>query len=724
MTLDPALITYISESKELLEEMEQALLSLEQVLDPSEAKEQMNALFRAAHTIKGSAGLFSLDVIVTFTHEAETILDALRSDEIQLTEELSSLLFMCKDMLQILIMNLEHGQDELDQADEASYQTLLSELKKHSQAGLVEEKNDSELVNKEELVLPTDKVGSVGTDLWLISLRFHEDSLRNGLDPLSFIRFLKKLGTIVHLETYLDNLPDWQIYDVETCYFGCDISFDSPADKESIEDVFEFIREDSQVNIIPPKSLLADYLHLIESLPETNDRLGEILVESGVLTKFELEQSLSEQSDTASESPLGEILIASQRADEVVVNAALEKQTQNRTPQNAENQFLKIEANKLDGLINLIGELVTAGASTSLSAKQSGNASVIESTSVLRDLLDQVRDATLQLRMVQIGGTFNRFRRVVREVSKELEKQIDIEINGADTELDKTIVEKMSDPLMHLVRNSMDHGIESPEDRISKGKSERGLVRLNAYHDSGSVVIEVTDNGKGLDPQKILQKAIDKGLVNEASNLEHRDILNLIFEPGFSTAESVTNLSGRGVGMDVVRRNITDMGGRIEIDSDLGVGTTIRMNLPLTLAIIDGFQVEIGDSTFVIPLDAVRECLELNSDETGSDNNKHYMNLRNEVLPFIRLRELYDIPGEVAKRENVVVVQSGHQKIGLVVERLTGELQTVIKSLGQIFSHLRGVGGSTIMGNGDVALVLDIPALVQLVTEKELKKSA
>lgn len=728
MSTDPALLTYISESKELLEEMEAALLFLEESPSEEEAVEQMNALFRAAHTIKGSAGLFSLDTIVAFTHEAETLLDLLREDQIQLTVELSSLLFMCKDMLQILILNLENGQETLSEEDDSHYHTILTELKKHTKSpdDSVIDTQENNSANPHGSIIPSEisSVDNVETSLWLISLRFNIDSLRNGMDPLSFIRYLERLGEIVNIVTHTEDIPAWQNYDVESCYIGCEISLKSNADKEAIEDVFEFIREDSQVKIIPPKSLISDYIQLIHSLPEDNSRLGEILIQCGVLTEYELAKSLDEQAEELVERPLGEILIANERAPKTTVEAALSKQDQNRKSPAAENQFLKIEANKLDDLINLIGELVTAGAATSLSARNSGNKAAIESASIMSVLLDQVRDATLQLRMVQIGGTFNRFRRVVRDVSKELAKQIDINITGADTELDKTIVEKIADPLMHLVRNSMDHGIEAPTERLAAGKSERGLLSLNAYHDSGSVVIEVSDDGKGLDPDKILQKAIEKGLVSDNNLLDKREIFNLIFEPGFSTAAAVTNLSGRGVGMDVVRRNINDLGGRIEINSELGLGTMIRLNLPLTLAIIDGFQVEVGNSTFVIPLDAVRECVELRHEHIGEDQNRHYMNLRNEVLPFIRLRNLYDIHDEKPRRENVVIVQSGQQKVGLVVDRLTGELQTVIKSLGQIFSHLRGVGGSTIMGNGDVALVLDIPAMLQLVTENELAKTA
>jgi two-component system chemotaxis sensor kinase CheA len=314
--------------------------------------------------------------------------------------------------------------------------------------------------------------------------------------------------------------------------------------------------------------------------------------------------------------------------------------------------------------------------------------------------------------MVQIGDTFTRFRRIVRDVSQEMGKSIDLEIHGGETELDKTIVEKLSDPLMHIVRNSIDHGIEPLEVRRARGKPDTGSLSLNAFHDSGSIVIEVNDDGGGLNKEKILKKAIERGLVREGAALSDSEITNLIFEPGFSTADAVTKLSGRGVGMDVVRRNIDELRGTIEVESYEEAGTTLRIRLPLTLAIIDGFRVGIGAASYVVPLDMVIECLDLGPFLESEEN--HLINLRGEVLPFLRLREVFRMQGEIPLRERVVVVQYGDTRAGLVVDRLMGEFQTVIKPLGNLFKHVRGVGGSTILGSGEVALILDIPQLIQL----------
>jgi len=309
---------------------------------------------------------------------------------------------------------------------------------------------------------------------------------------------------------------------------------------------------------------------------------------------------------------------------------------------------------------------------------------------------------------VQIGSTFNRFQRVVRDVAKELGKDIRLEISGGETELDKTVVERIGDPLTHLVRNAMDHGIEPAEVRLAQGKPAQGRLRLNAFHDAGSIVIQVADDGGGLNKEKILRKAVERGLVTEGQHLADKDIFNLIFEPGFSTAEQISNLSGRGVGMDVVKRNITALRGSVELDSEQGRGTTLSIRLPLTLAIIDGFMVGVGNASYVIPQDMVVECIEL-----PAGDGRDYLNLRGEVLPFIRLRELFDIEGMPPRRENVVVVQFAGHRAGLVVDRLLGEFQTVIKPLGKVFGQIGGVGGFTILGNGEVALILDVAGLTK-----------
>ena len=717
MELDPALHTYIAESRELLEEMEDILLRVEQEDDPQES---LNAIFRAAHTIKGSAGLFALDDIVAFTHGVESLLDQLREGAVAVTEELTALLLSCGDHISDLINMVESGSETQDDDLRNKGDELTQQLNKFGVATMKSEVTTN-YPQTQNASVERVQGNLAESDNWHISLRFGRDSLRDGMDPLSFLRFLGTLGEIVNVKTLDDALPTAEQMDPESCYLGFEINFRSDADKQTIENVFEFIRDDSLVRILPPRSQLAEFIKHIQELPEEDMRLGEILVRSGSLTQKELDEALNLQDilHPYAERPIGNLVVEQGLTTQTVLDAAVEKQSQVRDGKARESQSVRVDASKLDHLINLIGELVIAGAGSTLDALANGDSALIESVSTLSRLVEEVRDSALRLRMVQIGATFNRFQRVVRDVSKELGKEINLVINGAETELDKTVVEKIGDPLMHLVRNAIDHGIEPAEVRVANNKSSAGTLQLNAYHDSGSIVIEVADDGAGLNRDRILQKAIDKGLVQEDAQLEAHEIYNLIFEPGFSTADSVTNLSGRGVGMDVVKRNITALRGTVDVESHQGGGTTFRVRMPLTLAIIDGFLVGVEKSSFVVPLDMVLECVELNESNREISADRDYINLRGEVLPFIRLREMFMTGGRQPRRENVVVVRAGGNKAGLVVDRLMGEFQTVIKPLGKIFSHVHGVGGSTILGNGEVALILDVPGLVQEVSSMQ-----
>lgn len=373
---------------------------------------------------------------------------------------------------------------------------------------------------------------------------------------------------------------------------------------------------------------------------------------------------------------------------------------------NSEHASVRVDAYKLDQLINLVGELIIASAGATEVARKLRHTDMAEANAMVSTLVEQVRDQALQLRMVKIGGTFNKFQRVVHDVSRELGKDIVLEVSGEDTELDKTVVERIGDPLTHLVRNAMDHGIESAQVRLERGKPVQGTVKLNAYHESGHIVIEISDDGGGLDRERILAKGIERGLVEPGRTLSDKEVFNLIFEPGFSTAAQITNLSGRGVGMDVVRSNITALRGTVELFSQLHVGTMVQVRLPLTLAIINGFQVRVGHSVFVIPLDMVEECVEY----TGTDH-QYYTDLRGTVLPFVRLREHFALQGHRSHRPNIVVIKLGNQRFGILVDELMGEAQTVIKPLSALFRQARGISGSSILGNGNVALILDIPVL-------------
>ncbi|NKI97316.1 chemotaxis protein CheA [Rhizobacter sp. SG703] len=701
MNMDQALQTFYAESRELLEDMEASLLRVREEAEPAET---INAIFRAAHTIKGSAGLFGLDDVVAFTHVVESVLDEVREGRLAVDEPMVALLLACGDHIGALVDAVESDADQVDPALLQRGEPLLARLRAHlvPASGAVVAAAASE-PSFERIGGATDDA-----DLWHISLRFGRDVLRNGMDPLSFIRFLGTLGQVVGIVTLADALPAADEMDPESCYLGFEIAFRSQADKAAIEGVFDFVLDDCTLRIVPPHSRIGDYIDLIKAMPEEASRLGEMLVRCGTVTAHELEAALNTQARAVPTPLIGAVLVEQGRVSPPVVEAALEKQKRVKDAKTQESQSIRVDADKLDHLINLVGELIIASAGASLVARRTRNSELQECHSVLSGLVEEVRDSALQLRMVKIGGTFSRFQRVVHDVSRELGKDIGLVVNGEDTELDKTVVEKIGDPLTHLVRNAIDHGIDSPEQRAARGKLARGTVMLNAFHDSGSIVIEVSDDGGGLDREKILAKAVERGLVEAGRTLSDAEIYALIFEPGFSTAEKVTNLSGRGVGMDVVKRNIVALRGSVGIASTPGEGTTVTVRLPLTLAIINGFQIGVGKAVFVVPLDMVDECVEFSA-ETEHD----YTDLRGEVLPFIRLRELFDIDGPQSARPNIVVVKHAGQKFGLVVDTLLGEAQTVIKPLSKMFGQVRGISGSSILGSGDVALILDVPALME-----------
>jgi len=372
-----------------------------------------------------------------------------------------------------------------------------------------------------------------------------------------------------------------------------------------------------------------------------------------------------------------------------------------------------VRADKLDELITLVGELVIASAGTALAARRADDVDTIEAASTMGQMVEEVRDRALKLRMVPIGETFSRFARTARDLGRELGKEIELELTGTDTELDKSMVDGIADPLLHLVRNAIDHGIEPAALRRERGKPASGHLSLNAYHDSGSIVIEVSDDGGGLDRKRILERALERGLVAPGHTPGDDEIHRLIMQSGFSTARTISNISGRGVGMDVVKRNVESLRGTLSIDSVEGKGTIFTMRLPLTLAIIEGFLVGVDKSSYVVPLEMVVECLELSAEDRARICESGYINLRGEVLPLLRLREVFEVAGDAGKRENIVVVSYAGQRAGFVVDALLGEFQTVIKPLGRLFERLSGISGSTILGNGEVALILDAPALVQ-----------
>ncbi|MEE4670824.1 chemotaxis protein CheA [Pseudomonas alliivorans] len=681
INLDQAQQTFIVEARELLLAMEESLLQLES--EPGD-QDAIGAIFRAAHTIKGSAGLFGLTPIVSFTHIVEDVLDRLREGSVSVDAALIAVLLRSGDhMLELIDVVASRGEQLAAAAleREAALRQALQAYQAPAEAAA--------------RPVQTPTVSDVQASmLWHISLRFGVDVFRNGMDPLSFLRYLNTLGQMVQVTTVTDSIPAVEEWDPESCHLGFEIDFRSAAGHAAINEVFDFVREDCAVEITA---------------------VNETITATGT--------DLMSQNDNSPVVSSGELL-GDQRA---VPRGPAQVSTERASPANEQKskdgRYVRVNADKLDELINLVGELVIASAGANLLARSCNHAPLQEASSTVSGLVEEILDGALHLRMIPIGDTFNRFRRVVRDVSQELGKDIDLIISGAETELDKTVVEKIGDPLMHLLRNSMDHGIESAEARRASGKSAKGHLNLNAYHDSGSIVIEIADDGAGLNRERILEKAQERGLVASGVALTDQEIYNLIFEPGFSTAEAVTNLSGRGVGMDVVKRNITLLRGTVDLDSQPGQGTIVRIRLPLTLAIINGFLVGIDQSTYVIPLDMVQECIELDEQDRQSSRDNGYLDLRGEVLPLVYLRDHFNHEGPAARRQNVVVVRYAEHKAGLVVDDLLGEFQTVIKPLGKLFGGLRGISGSTILGSGAVALILDIPALLNQIVQLEARST-
>lgn len=700
---------FYSEARQLLGEVETYVLQLEQ--DPTE-KETLNAAFRAAHTIKGSAGVFGLSVITHFVHDLETVLDRVRNAEIGFDADMSTLVLECRDHISDLVDAIEEGS-EPDQvpADLVDTQTALTNRLK---AYLTDESDDAapasgSATNSVGASAPTQQAGADGA--WHISLRLSKTTLCDGFDPAPILSYLSSYGTIEKIVPVIDALPEFMNLDPEACYLGFELKFVTEKGRDAIEEAFEFLTEGSQLHIVSHQCSEEEYDTLVKALPEGVERAIELLAQT------DLHRPVTAVVDVA--VPASEVAnVVAMKAKEdpnavISVPVAQKKKPAQTKSNAAANQFIRVPSDKLDALINLVGELVIANAGTVEQAKRSQSTDMIEATSQVAGLIEEIRDGALGLRMVQIGETFQRFQRVVRDISKGLGKLIQLEISGEETELDKSVVEKIGDPLMHLVRNALDHGMETPEEREAAGKNQNGKVGLHAYHDSGHIVIEVRDDGRGINRDKVLKKAIEKGIVEPGQTLTDDEINMLIFAPGFSTADAITDISGRGVGMDVVKKNIEALRGSVQVKSTPGKGTTFEIRLPLTLAIIDGFMIGVGNEVYVIPLGYVRECLELPSSEIKDDGRMdlHY-DLRGEFLPCVRLRKVFNSKGPKPKRENIIVVSFGGVKAGIVTDQLHGESQTVIKPLGSLFEANRAISGATIMGNGDVALIIDVPKLV------------
>jgi two-component system chemotaxis sensor kinase CheA len=705
-----AMPAFISEAAEQIEAIETLLLELE---EQPENRELLDSLFRCAHTVKGSAGIFGLNRVVEFTHHVETLLDKMRDGELVLNPAISTLLLQCNDQIKFLVDTAaDASADTPEQKDLRA--DLVVQLRALTEGGAA------------VATVAAKATAPTGAEpeqmrVWSISARFGQETFRNGMDPLSISRYLHGMGQVLSVHCGVDGVPPLVNLNPESCYLSFVMQLQTTASREDIEGAFSFVIDDCELDVVAPETPDQKLARAIDEMPGT-PRLGDMLVSVGAVTQDKLAQVLSTQQSSrgmpaVAKPKIGDLLETQAGVAPEVVAAALGKQQKMREAAPTEERYIRVQADRLDAVINLLGELVIAGAGATLLARETHGEALIEANLHMNSLIEEIRNGTLGLRMVPVGETFSRFRRVVRDTASSLGKEVNFEIVGGDAELDKSMVEKIADPLMHLVRNSLDHGLEPPQERMAAGKPAAGKLTLSARHETGAILIRIEDDGRGINRERVLQRAWNRGLVEPGIVPSDDDINMLIFEPGFSTAEQVTNLSGRGVGMDVVRRNIEALRGSLRLNSNPGQGLQVDIRLPLTLAIIDGFMVGVGKSTFVLPLESVVEVIESGGDNVRVDERgRHCVELRGAVLPVVRLRTLYTVESDLPERVSVVVVHSPRGKYGIEVEVLLGQNQTVIKPLGRLFKTLRGISGSSILGNGEVALILDVVSLGELIT--------
>jgi two-component system, chemotaxis family, sensor kinase CheA len=681
MTTKPA-DTYKEEAYERLSELEGALLELEETPEDSEL---IGKIFRALHTIKGSGAMFGFDDIASFTHEVETVFDLVRNGRIQAGKELIDLTLQAEDLIRSMLDGTDPPVDE---------ETLTTSFRRFLE---VDEK-----VQETETVRVTNPPVTGMTETYRIRFRPSPDLFATGTNPVLLLNELRGLGeTTVIAE--LDSVPLLHDMDPELCYTSWNIILSTTRGMDSIKDVFIFVEDMSEI--------------VIEPVEGEERKLGEIIVERGDVRKEDLDRVLKEK------KPIGELLVdaglvTKNKVESALVEQEHVKEMRGKRVREEAASSIRVAADKLDVLVNLVGELVTVQARLTQQAALRNDPELALISEEVERLTEDLRDTTMSIRMLPIGTTFSKFKRLVRDLSQELGKEIELYTEGAETELDKTVIERLNDPLVHIIRNSVDHGIESPSVRESLGKTRQGMLNLSAKHSGANVLIEITDDGAGLDKDKIKAKAAEKGLIAPDAEISEKEIFSLIFHPGFSTAQNVTSVSGRGVGMDVVRKTIDSLRGSIEVQSEQGIGTTIILKIPLTLAIIEGLLVKIGKDHFVMPLSAVEECVDLSAEDVRKAHGRHMANVRGSLVPYVRLREEFGINDSLPDVEQIVITEIDRSRVGFVVDQVIGQHQTVIKTLGRVYRNVEGISGATILGDGSVALIMDMVRLQKRVEER------
>lgn len=673
---------FFEEATELADGMEATLLSLD--LEAVET-EDLHTLFRAAHSIKGNAGTFGFPAVAAFTHQLENTLEPVRQGTRAMTAELRELLLQGVDLIR---SHLHHARLEevLPAKDQLAQEALVAKL----QAGPAQPAAPA----------PATPLATRSGTGYAIRFEAPVDAFRRGVNLERLFRDLGKLGT---LRAWLDTarLPAFDQLEPEDCHLAWDLRLESACPQASVEEVFEFVAEGENLRIqpLPPE----------QAVPP----LGEILqVEAGVSPK-DIRDALSQQKH------LGELLVEAGKVKPEVVSKALDQQQKKRSQ--AEASTVRVATDKIDRLVNLVGELVITQAMLAQASQLAHTPAGEERMSAALLQLDrqtrELQERVMGIRMVPVDMVFSRFPRMVHELGKQLGKEVELVMEGQATELDKTFIEMLVDPLTHLVRNAVDHGMEEKEARHASGKPAVGTIALRAASRGGHIHIEVKDDGRGLDRDRIFAKAVERGLLPAGNRPPDEELNLLIFEPGFSTVEQVSDLSGRGVGMDVVRQNVRALGGRIEVESQVGRGTTIRLVLPLTLAILDGLTVRVGEETFVFPLASVLESFQRQaSDIQTVKGDREVISLRGEFIPVVRLQRLMEggAADGATGRTLLVLVESEGRRAAMAVDELLGQQQVVIKSLETHYRRVEGISGATILGDGRVALILDVPGLLRM----------
>ena len=671
---------FVNEATELLQELEESLLELETVPDSTEL---IARVFRAMHTIKGSGAMFGFDNIAALVHGIETAYDMVRNNVICVTKPMLDYSLKACDIIREMLSDPEMTADS----------PLALEI-----SGFFSRAANIQTPEKPQTGKPQETTEDGGLRTYRITFKPSHNIMMNGTNPSLLLKELSEMGSAT-IVAHTSDVPELGDIQPEACYLSWDIILTTDRTENDIRDVFIFVEDDAEITVSAVEG----------DMDGREKRLGEILLERGCLTQEQLLDVLNEK------KRLGEIMVEKGIVSEDAVETALMEQAHVKTVNekktvaaDASASSIRVPSERLDSLVDLVGELVTVQARLSQVAARKNDQDMLKVAEEVERLVWELRDNTMSIRMLEIGSTFNRFKRLVRDLSAELGKEIELVTFGGETEIDKTVIEKLGDPLVHLIRNSIDHGIEKPEDRLAAGKPAKGHISLQASHSGDSVLIEITDDGRGINRKAVLEKAKAKGLIAENAELSDREIYDLIFASGFSTAASVSSVSGRGVGMDVVRKNIEALRGTIEINSAEGTGTTIVLKLPLTLAIIDGLLVTIGGQFFILPLSIVNECIEFNRSENRSNSGRRIIMVRNELVPYVPLRSFFDIKGEEPEIQQIVIISVDGRRVGFVVDSVVGDHQTVIKSLGKAFKDIDCISGASVLGDGSVALIIDI----------------